>query len=126
MLIVSNSLVSNLSCYSEIWRKFFINHKALNFGTVGDKAHNVLWRLINVYLSSNLDLKYVFIICKANNIDQYFPLSVARTIISTGLTFQMKCHKFEDVIYHFYRANINSQGHKELSALLSDCPSLNV
>ena len=126
MLIVSNLLVSNLSCYSEIWRKFFINHKALNFGTVGDKAHNVLWRLINVYLSSNLDLKYVFIICKANNIDQYFPLSVARTIISTGLTFQMKCHKFEDVIYHFYRANINSQGHKELSALLSDCPSLNV
>ena len=111
MLIVSNSLVSNLSCYSEIWRKFFINHKALNFGTVGDKAHNVLWRLI---------------ICKANNIDHYFPQSVAGTIISTGLTFQMKCHKFQDVIYNFCCATINTQGDKELSALLSDCSSLNV
>ena len=46
MLIVGDSLVSNLSRYPEIWRKYFINQGALNFGIDGDKAQNVLWRVI--------------------------------------------------------------------------------
>ena len=38
MLVVGDSLVSNLSRYAEIRRKYFINHGALNFGIAGDKA----------------------------------------------------------------------------------------
>ena len=42
MLIVGDFLVSNLSRYPEIWRKYFINHEALNFGIAGDMTQNVL------------------------------------------------------------------------------------
>ena len=38
MLVVGDSLVSNLSRYAEIRRKYFINQGALNFGIAGDKA----------------------------------------------------------------------------------------
>ena len=38
MLIVGDSLVSNLSRYPEIRRKHFINHGTLNFGIARDKA----------------------------------------------------------------------------------------
>ena len=38
MLIFSDLLVSNLSRYPKTWRKYFINHRALNFGITGDKA----------------------------------------------------------------------------------------
>ena len=42
ILVVGDSLVSNLSCYPKTWRKYFINHGALNFGIAGDKAQNIL------------------------------------------------------------------------------------
>ena len=69
MLIVVDSLVSNLSRYPEIWRKYFINHGALNFGIARDMTQEVLWRVNNLHFSSNLHLKYVFILCGTNNID---------------------------------------------------------
>ena len=48
MLIVGDSLVSNLLRYPKIWRKYFINHGALNFGINGDKAQNILCRINNL------------------------------------------------------------------------------
>ena len=98
MLIVGDSLVSNLSRYPEIWRKYFFNHEALNFCIAGVKTQNVLWRVSNLYFSSNLDFKYVFIPCGTNNIDHNSPQSIPNTIISTGLPFQKKCHKIHVVI----------------------------
>ena len=56
LLIVGVSLVSNLSRYPEIWRKYFGNHRVLNFRIAGDKAQNVLWRVNNLHFSSNLHL----------------------------------------------------------------------
>ena len=82
MLIVSDSLVSNLSRSPKTWRKDFINNWALN----------------NLYFSSNLKIKYIFIISGTNNIDRNSPQSIANTIISTGLAIQKKCHKFQAVI----------------------------
>ena len=57
MLIISDSLVSNLSCYPEIWRKYFLNHKTLKFTIAGDKVQNVLCIVNNLYFTSNLNLK---------------------------------------------------------------------
>ena len=94
LLIIGDSLVSNLSRYPEIWRKYFSNHGALNFGIAGDKAQNVLWRVNNLHFSSDLHLKYIFILCGTNNIDHNSPQSIASTIISTGLEFQ-KSLKFQ-------------------------------
>ena len=98
MLIVGDSLVSNLSRYPEIWRKYFINHGVLNFGIAGDKVQNVFWRVNNFHFSSSLNLKHVFILCGTNNIDHNPPQSIASTIICTGLAFQKKSNKFQVVI----------------------------
>ena len=98
ILLVFYSLVSYLSRYPEIWRKYFMNHRALTFGIAGDKAQNVLWRVNNFHFSSNLNLKYVFILCDTNNIDHNSPQSIASTIISTGFAFQKKSHKIHVVI----------------------------
>ena len=95
LLIIGDSLVSNLSRYPQIWRKYFSNHGALNFGIAGDKAQNVLWRVSNLHFSSNLHLKYIFILCGTNNIDHNSPQSITSTIISTGLEFKKKTHKFQ-------------------------------
>ena len=86
MLIVSDSLFSNLSCYPEILRKYFNNHGTLNFGIARDLIH-----------------------CDTNNIDHNFPQCIARTIISTGLEFQKKCHKFQALIISLLRKTINTQ-----------------
>ena len=98
---VGDSLVSNLSSYPEIWRIYFNHHGALNFGIAGDEVQNVLRRVNNLYFSSNLDLKYVFILCDNNNIGHNSPQSIASIVISTGLAFQKKYHKFQAVINHF-------------------------
>ena len=98
MLIIGDSLVSNLSRYLEIWRKYFIYLRALNCGIAGDKAQNVLWRVKNLHFSSNLGLKCVFIFCGTNNIDHNPPQSIASTINSTGFAFQAKSYKFQVLI----------------------------
>ena len=96
--MAGDSLVSNLSYYPEIWRKYFIHQEVLHFGIAGDKAQNFLWRVNNLQFSFNLHLKYVFILCVTNNIDHNSPQSVTSNIIATGLTFQKKSHKFQVVI----------------------------
>ena len=48
--------------------------------------------------SSDLNLKYVFILCSNKNIDHNSLQSIASTIVSTGLAFQKKSHKFQVVI----------------------------
>ena len=92
LLIIGNLLVSNLSRYPEIWRNYFSNHGTLNFGIAGDKAQNILWRVNNLHVFFNSHLKYIFILCSPNNIDHNSAQSIASTIISTGLEFQMKSH----------------------------------
>ena len=69
MLIVYDSLVSNLSRYLKIWIKYFINHGALNFSIAGDNTQNGLWSVNNLYFLSDLNLKYIFIFCGTSNID---------------------------------------------------------
>ena len=90
MLTVGDSLVSSLSRYLEIWRKYFDIHRVLNSGIAADKAQNVWWTGNNLHFSFNFNLKYVFFLCGTNNIDHNSPLSIASTIISTGLAFQKK------------------------------------
>ena len=54
-LIVSDSLVSNVSRYPEIWRKPFINNGTFIFDIPGDKVKNVLPRVNNLHFWSNLN-----------------------------------------------------------------------
>ena len=108
MLIVGDSLVSNLSRYPEIWRKHFINHGAFNFVIAGDKAQNVLWRVDDLYFSSNLNLNI-------------FSFSVALTVLITILLsllltpsfplvwrFKRRVTDFKLLLAHFYHPTINT------------------
>ena len=107
LLIIGDSLISNFSHYPEIWRKYFSNHGALDFSIAGDKAQNILWRVNNLHFFSNLNLKYIFILCGTNNIDHNSPKSIASIIISTGLEFQKKSHRFQVVV-----TQLLPRGHK--------------
>ena len=79
LLIIGLSLVSNLSRSPEIVRKYFSNHWFLNFGIAEYKAQNVLWRVKNLHFTSNLHLKYIFILCSTNKIDHNSPQYIAST-----------------------------------------------
>ena len=48
ILMIGDSLNSNLLRYFEIWRKYFIYHGTQNFGIAGYKFQNVLWRVGNL------------------------------------------------------------------------------
>ena len=115
LLIIGDSLVSNLSRYPEIWRKYFSNHGALNFGIAGDKAQNVLWRVNNLHFSSNLHLKYIFILCSTNNIDHNSPQFIASTKLLlyyfyTTFNTVNKLLKFQCLNNGFIFWNLNQTG----------------
>ena len=61
-LIVSDSLVSNVSRYPEIWRKPFINNGTFIFDIPGDKVINVLLRVYFLHFWSNLNFFFFFIL----------------------------------------------------------------
>ena len=92
-----------------------IIHWNLNFGIVGDEAQNVLWRVNNLYFSSNLNFKYVFILCGTNNVDHNSPQSIASTIISNGLASQKKYRTFQVVILPLLSRDHKNSAEKELS-----------
>ena len=127
LLIVGDSLVSNLSHYPKIWRKYFSNDGALNFGIAGDKAQNLLWRVNNPHFSSNLHLKYIFSFFVA-------PITLIAILLSLLLapsfplvwSFKRRVTNFKLLLYHFYRATMNTQEDEELSTLLINCWSFNV
>ena len=93
LLIIGDSLVPNLSRYPEIWRKYF-----------------------NLHFSSDLHLKYIFILCGTNNIDRNSPLFLAPSFPLVW-SFKRRVTNFKLLLYHFYRAIINTQEDEELSTL---------
>ena len=127
LLIVGDSLVSNLSHYPKIWRKYFSNDGALNFGIAGDKAQNLLWRVNNPHFSSNLHLKYIFSFFVA-------PITLIAILLSLLLapsfplvwSFKRTVTNFKLLLYLFYHVTINTQEGGELSTLLINCWSFNV
>ena len=127
MLIVGDSLVSNLSRYPKMWRKYFSNDEALNFGIAGDKAQNLLWRVNNLHFSSNLHLKYLFSFFAA-------PITMIAILLSLLLapsfplvwSFKRRITNFKLLLYLFYHVTINTQEDGELLTLLINCWSFNV
>ena len=98
LLIIGDSLVSNLSFIPNMEKIFQYSFQTLNVGIAGDKAQNILWRVNNLHFFSNLHSKYVFVLCGTNNIDPNSPQSITRTIISTGLVLEKKSDKFQVII----------------------------
>ena len=82
LLLIGDSLISNLSLFPKIWNDCFSQQNAKNLGIKGDKTQNVLWRIQNMYWPSTVSS--VFILCGSNNIYVDIPEDIARGILLCG------------------------------------------
>ena len=98
LLLIGDSLISNLSRYPDIWNKYFTNYNTLNFGISGDKVQNILWRISNYDFSNNSSIKCVFILGGTNNIDHNSPEEIVNGLITSGLSAQSKLKNAKIVI----------------------------
>ena len=119
-------IIGDLWRYPEIWRKYFSNYWALNFGIAGDKAQNVLWRVNNLHFSSDVHLKYIFILCGSDNIDHNFLSLLLAPSFPRVWSFKRRVTNFKLLLHHFYRATINTQEDEKQSTLFINCWRFNV
>ena len=50
LVLIGDSIVAGLSCYTNIWQTFFKTFHTLNYGIGGDRTQHVLWRAENATL----------------------------------------------------------------------------
>ena len=86
ILLIGDSVISNLGRYHEIWKKCFSSNNALNFGIPEDKIQHVLCRIQNLSFSNNNSIQYIFILCGANNLDHNPPGEFPNGIILSGIS----------------------------------------
>ena len=97
VILIGDSLISNLSRYPDVWKNYFSIHNMLNFGIQGDKIKNILWRLNNLNFSKNCSMKYVFIL-GGTNVDHNSPEEIANGLITSALSAQTQCQNTKVVI----------------------------
>ena len=73
ILLIGDSIISNLGRYPKIWKKYFSSNNTLNFGISGDKNQHVLWRIQHLNFSNNFSIRYICILCGTNNLDHNPP-----------------------------------------------------
>ena len=88
LVLIGDSLISNLCLFPEIWENYFLSHNSLNLGVGGDKTQNVLWRVQN--MSFPQSVKNVFVLCGVNNIDSNTPEDIAQSILLCGTSLKSK------------------------------------
>ena len=98
VILIGDSLISNLRSYPDVWKNYFSIHNTLNFGILGDKIQNILWRLNNLNFPKNSCIKYVFILGGTNNVDHNSPEEIAYGLITSGLSAQAQCQNAKVVI----------------------------
>ena len=98
VILIGDSLISNLSRYPDVCKNYFSIHDTLNFGIQGDKIQNVLWRLNNLNFSKNCTIKYVFILGVTNNVDHNSLEEIANGLTTSGLSAQAPCQNAKVVI----------------------------
>ena len=76
--IFCDSIAYGLTRYSNIWHKYFPKQSALNFGIPGDRIENILWRVQNIELPTNI--KYAIFQGGTNNLDYDAPEDIANAI----------------------------------------------
>ena len=80
LVLIEDSIIANFDKCSNIFDKFFLPFRTLNFGISGDKIQNVLWRLCKITLPASVE--YVIIHCGTNNLGHNSPLKIAEGLIN--------------------------------------------
>ena len=99
--VTGDSIANGLARYQHIWKKYFDEFKAVNFGIGGDRTQHVLWRANNGEIPTNM--KYVVIHCGTNNIDHNAPNEIANGVFSIGLTYKEKKPECKVMMRFFYK-----------------------
>ena len=76
ILLMGDSLISNISKCQDVWSEYFSKHSTLNFGIPGDKIQDLLWRRKNLRFPSNSTLSCIFFLCGTNNVDNPLRITV--------------------------------------------------
>ena len=90
IVLMGDSLISNLSLFIQVWKSYFKKYKTLNFGVGGDKIQNCLWRIENMILPS--EVTDIFFLIGTNNTNNDHPSSIVNGIISCGLAARRRKH----------------------------------
>ena len=86
ILITGASIVKGLSRYQRTWNEYLGELGAVNLGIGGDRAENVLWRVINGEVPRHI--KCAIIMCGTNNIDSNRPQAIADSIVDIGMAIR--------------------------------------
>jgi len=79
LLLIGDSLITNLNFFKNVWNDYFLPSRALNFGISGDKIGNVLWRIENY--SYQASLSHIFFLFGTSNIEINSPTQIVDGII---------------------------------------------
>ena len=80
LVLIEDSIIANFDICSDIFDKFFLSFRTLNFGISGDKIQNVLWGVYNLTLPASVE--GVIINCDTNNLGHNSPLKFAEGLIN--------------------------------------------
>ena len=108
VILIGDSLISNLSRYPDVWKNFFSIHNMLDFGTQSDKIQNILWRMNNLNFSKNCSIKYVFILHNS-------PEEIDNGLITSGLSTQAQCQNSKVVIIPLLPRDTKKSLRREIS-----------
>ena len=88
LILIGDSLISNLCFFPDVWEKYLLNHRPLNLGIGGDKVENVLWRIQNIDFPKTAT--HIFIMCGSNNLDTNTPEDIAQGIMHCGTSIKLQ------------------------------------
>ena len=95
-LLIGDPIVAGLSCYKNVWQKYFKSPKTVNCSIPGDKTQHVLWRAENLPIRSSII--FIVIHCGTNNLDFDDPNIIPKGILSIAKTMVRKARKSNIII----------------------------
>ena len=95
-LLIGDSIAAGLTCYQNVWKKYFKFPKTVNCGTPRDKTQHVLWRAKNLFIPPSV--KFIVIHRGTNNLDYNDPIDIAKGILNIGKSLLEKAPKSNTIL----------------------------
>ena len=82
LVLIEDSTIANFDKSNDIFDKFFLSFRTLNFGISVDKMQSVLWPVCNMTLPASVE--YVIFYCGTNDLGHNSPLKIAGGLINVA------------------------------------------
>ena len=89
LVLIGDSIIESFDKCNDIFNKFFLSFRTVNFGISGDKIQNVLWCVCNMTLLTSME--YVIIHCGTNNLRHNSPLKIVEGLINIACILKKNC-----------------------------------